>query len=86
MRLAKFMRRAAVVMSEAAARVTVVMVVMHGMMRRSRLLRESDSAGDRDHAHGKRADQLRSQRHFAPPHSMNTGGRLKHPLSLLNEA
>jgi len=50
MLLAEFMRGATVVMPEAAARVTVVMVVMHGVMRRGRLFRQGDGASRRNHA------------------------------------
>lgn len=50
MRLAEFMRGAAVVMPKTAARVAVVMMVMHGVMWRSRLFRQGDGAGDRNHA------------------------------------
>ena len=67
MRLAEFMRGATVVMPEAAARVTVVMVVMHGVMRRGRLFRQCDGASGRNQAYDKRSDDLRSQRHFLLP-------------------
>jgi hypothetical protein len=46
----EFVRRATVMMPEAAVRVTMVDMVMHGVIRRRRLLRESGRAGDPDHA------------------------------------
>jgi hypothetical protein len=67
MRVTKFMRGPTVVMPEAAARVTVVMVAVHGVMGRSRLLRKSDGASDRNHAHDKGSDYLRSQCHSLLP-------------------
>jgi hypothetical protein len=41
------MRGTAVMMPEAAVRVTMIDVVMHGMIRRRRLLRESRWGSDR---------------------------------------
>ena len=61
------MRRATMVMPEAAVWMTMVMVVMHGVIGRSRLLRKSDGPCDRDRAYDKRSDDLRSQRHLLLP-------------------
>jgi hypothetical protein len=63
----KLVRRAAVVMPEAVIGVTMVVVVMHGVFGRRRLLRESDGTNGRRRAYGKRSDDLRSQRHWLLP-------------------
>jgi hypothetical protein len=58
----KLMRRATMVMPEAAVRVTVVGVVRDSVIRRRRLLRKSDRRRDsRCHAYGKRSDYLKSR-------------------------
>jgi hypothetical protein len=49
----EFMRRAAMMMSEPAIRVAVIMMVVLPVVRRSRLLRESQRPGEHNHGCGK---------------------------------
>jgi hypothetical protein len=49
----KFMRRAAMMMSEPAIGVAVVMIVVLAVVRRSRLLRESQRPGEHNYGCGK---------------------------------
>ena len=53
----EFVRRAAVMVAEAAMRVAVAVMVV-GVMGRRRLLRESGRANDRGCAYGERSDDL----------------------------